>query len=919
MARPDYYDAPECDINQDKGAPKFCKKSEPGEGTERSCAYDGARVVLMPITDVIHLVHGPIACAGNSWDNRGARSSGSQLYRRGFTTEMLQNDVIFGGEKKLYKAIQELALRYPEARAIFVYATCVTAMTGDDIEAVCAAAAGKVTIPVIPVNTPGFIGDKNIGNRLAGEVLFKHVIGKAEPPLLGEYPINLIGEYNIAGDLWGMLPLFERLGIQVLSCFSGDARFEELRYAHRARLNIIICSKSLTNLAKKMQKTYGMPYLEESFYGMTDTAKALRDIAIALDDAVNGLEKRTMQDRVERLLEEEETRCRERLVPYRARLEGKRAVLFTGGVKTWSMVNALRELGVEILAAGTQNSTLEDFYRMKALMHKDARIIEDTSTAGLLSVMYDKMPDLIVAGGKTKFLALKTKTPFLDINHGRSHPYAGYEGMVTFARQLDLTVNNPIWSTLHGKAPWEQGGEDLSATLSEAAGHGARIEAEMIRDSRVKVPTKNVTVNPQKNSPALGATLAYLGIDQMLGLLHGAQGCSTFIRLQLSRHFKESIALNSTSMSEDTAIFGGWENLKKGLGRVVEKFGPQVVGVMTTGLTETMGDDVQSAIVQFRQEHPEHDSVPVIWASTPDYCGSMQEGYAAAVKAIVTTIPEGGEIIANQITLLPGSQLTPAEVEELKEMCEAFGLDPVTVPDISCALDGHIDATVSALSVGGITVERIKQAGRSSATIYVGDSLADAATVLQERFGIPAYGFTSVTGLNETDQLMAVLSCIAGKPVPDKFRRWRSRLMDAMVDCHYQFGLKKVALALEADHLKGMTRFLASLGCQIQAAIAATRTKGLDALPSSNVFVGDLEDLESAAVGADLLVANSNGRQAAARLGIKSHLRTGLPVFDRLGAHQKMWIGYQGTMNLIFELATIFQANAKEAQKLAHN
>ncbi|MEI6826792.1 MAG: nitrogenase iron-molybdenum cofactor biosynthesis protein NifE, partial [Desulfuromonadales bacterium] len=441
MAKPDWYDTDNCETH-DKGAPKFCKKSEPGEGTERSCAYDGARVVLMPVTDAIHLVHGPIGCAGNSWDNRGARSSDSQLYRRGFTTEMLENDVIFGGEKKLYKAILDLAERYKDqARAIFVYATCVTAMTGDDVEAVCTAASEKVTIPIIPVNTPGFIGDKNIGNRLAGEILFKYVIGTTEPPSLGEYPINLIGEYNIAGDLWGMLPLFDRLGIQVLSCFSGDAKFEELRYAHRARLNIIICSKSLTNLAKKMQKTYGMPYLEESFYGMTDTAKALRDIARELDNIVNGLEKRIMQDRVERLIAEEEGKCRAAIAPYRARLEGKTAVLFTGGVKTWSMVNSLTELGVEVLAAGTQNSTLEDFYRMKGLMHKDATIIEDTSTAGLLAVMHAKMPDLIVAGGKTKFLALKTKTPFMDINHGRSHPYAGYEGMVTFSRQLDMTVN----------------------------------------------------------------------------------------------------------------------------------------------------------------------------------------------------------------------------------------------------------------------------------------------------------------------------------------------------------------------------------------------------------------------------------------------------------------------------------------------
>jgi nitrogenase molybdenum-cofactor synthesis protein NifE len=919
MAKPDWYDTDNCETH-DKGAPKFCKKSEPGEGTERSCAYDGARVVLMPITDVIHLVHGPIGCAGNSWDNRGARSSDAQLYRRGFTTEMLENDVIFGGEKKLYKAILDLAERYKEqARAIFVYATCVTSMTGDDVEAVCTAASEKVAIPVIPVNTPGFIGDKNIGNRLAGEILFKYVIGTTEPPVLGEYPINLIGEYNIAGDLWGMLPLFDRLGIQILSCFSGDAKFEELRYAHRAKLNIIICSKSLTNLAKKMQKTYGMPYLEESFYGMTDTAKALRDIARELDNIVNGLEKRVMQERVERLIEEEEEKCRTAIAPYRARLEGKTAVLFTGGVKTWSMVNSLTELGVEVLAAGTQNSTLEDFYRMKGLMHKDAQIIEDTSTAGLLAVMREKMPDLIVAGGKTKFLALKTKTPFMDINHGRSHPYAGYEGMVTFSKQLDMTVNNPIWPTLNAPAPWEKNEEHLAADLGASADHAETFLAEDISTSRVKVSTKAATVNPQKNSPALGATMAYLGIDNMLGLLHGAQGCSTFIRLQLSRHYKESIALNATAMSEDSAIFGGWENLKKGIGRVIEKFSPQVVGVMTTGLTETMGDDVSSAIKQFREEHPEHDDVPIIWASTPDYCGSLQEGYAAAVEAIVTSLAEGGTTIPDQVNLLPGAHLTPADVEELKELVESFGLTVLTIPDISNAMDGHIDDVVSPLSTGGISVEDIRKAGRSIATLYVGDSLAKAGLRLKEKFGIPVYGFTSLTGLAETDRFMESLSAISGCPILDKHRRWRSRLMDAMVDSHYQFGNKRVALALESDNLKTLTGFLAGMGCEIQAALSATRTRGLDGLPSENVFVGDLEDLETAAIGADLIVANSNGRQAAGKLKIGAHLRAGLPVFDRLGAHQKMWVGYRGTLNLVFETANLFQANAKEAQKLAHN
>jgi nitrogenase molybdenum-cofactor synthesis protein NifE len=491
--------------------------------------------------------------------------------------------------------------------------------------------------------------------------------------------------------------------------------------------------------------------------------------------------------------------------------------------------------------------------------------------------------------------------------------------MVTFAQQLDLTVNNPIWRALNAPAPWELDDATLSADVAAAASHAEKLMAEDISMSRVKVSSKAATVNPQKNSPALGATLAYLGIDRMLGLLHGAQGCSTFIRLQLSRHFKESIALNSTSMSEDTAIFGGWENLKKGIGRVIEKFKPGVVGVMTSGLTETMGDDVHGAIVHFRKENPQHDAVPVVWASTPDYCGSLQEGYAAAVEAVTATLAEGGETIPGQVTLLPGSHLTPADVEEVKELIESFGLTVVAVPDISNALDGHIDDEVSPLSTGGVPVEAIRTIGRSAATIYVGDSMAKAATQLKAAFGIPAYGFGSLTGLAETDRLMETLSAIGGVPVPEKHRRWRSRLMDAMVDGHYQFGLKRVAIALEADHLKGMTRFLASMGCEIRAALSATRTRGLDGLPCETVFVGDLEDLEGAAAGADLLVANSNGRQAAAKLGIKAHLRTGYPVFDRLGAHQKVWVGYRGTLNLLFETANLFQANSSEAQKLAHN
>ena len=437
----------------DVGSPKLCMKALPGEGAERSCAYDGARVVLMPITDVAHLVHGPIACAGNSWDNRGARSSGSQLFRRGLTTDIMENDVIYGGEGKLKESILEIATRH-DPKAIFVYATCVSSLIGDDVDKVCQEAETELTIPVIPVNCPGFLGDKNIGNRIPGEVLFERVIGTGEGsdekiPLA----INLIGEYNIAGDLWGIIPDLNHLGITLQMAITGDAKFEDLRSAHRASLNVLICSKSLTNLVRKMEIRYGIPFMEGSFYGIHDTSETLINIAKALGDP----------DLLERTLvyvRKKEDETRKIIAGYKKLLENKQAILFTGGVKTWSMVSTLAELGINILAGGTQNSTPEDFQRMKELMDPSAQIIEDTSSAGFLKIIAEKKPDLIVAGGKTKYLAHKTRTPFLDINHGRKLPYAGYRGMVTFAETLTRTVLSPVWGLLKQEFPPKEGEQD---------------------------------------------------------------------------------------------------------------------------------------------------------------------------------------------------------------------------------------------------------------------------------------------------------------------------------------------------------------------------------------------------------------------------------------------------------------------------
>ena len=313
---------PGCEHNQKKegqGKNKACtQKANPGSA-QGGCAFDGASIALVPITDAAHLVHGPIGCSGNSWNSRGSLSSGPMTYKMGFTTDLSENDIIFGGEKKLYKAICKLVKKYNPA-AVFVYSTCVTALIGDDLDAVCQAATDKYKTPIIPVHSPGFVGSKNLGNRLGGEALLDHVVGTKEPEYTTAYDINLIGEYNVAGEMWGVLPLFKKAGINVLSKITGDARYDEVCYAHRAKLNVMICSKALINMATAMQERYNIPYLEESFYGIADMNRCLRNIAQFFGDQV-------LIERVEEIIEEETANLNVALAPYRERLKGNRMVL----------------------------------------------------------------------------------------------------------------------------------------------------------------------------------------------------------------------------------------------------------------------------------------------------------------------------------------------------------------------------------------------------------------------------------------------------------------------------------------------------------------------------------------------------------------------------------------------------------------
>lgn len=455
---PGLFDEPSCSHNRQKDSKerkKGCPAPKPG-ATAGGCAFDGAMITLVPITDAAHVVHGPIACCGNSWDGRGSMSSGPALYKRGLTTDVGESDLIMGGEQKLYDTIMEVAAGQAPA-AIFVYSTCVTALIGDDIDAVCRAAATATGLPVVPVHAAGFVGTKSLGNRLAGEALLEHVIGTQEPPDSTPHDVNLIGEYNVAGELWPVLDVLKRIGIRVTSKVSGDARFAEIAWAHRSRLTMVVCSKALLGMARKLEQRYGIPWFEGSFYGIRDMSHAIHTMADMLGDPA-------LSARAEEVIAAEEALAEARLAPYRKSLAGRRAVLYTGGVKSWSIVSAMQDLGMEVVATGVKKSTPEDRERIVELLGPQARMIEKGSPDELLRTAAETGADILVAGGRNQYTALKARLPFLDINQERHHPYAGYTGMVELARQLHLAISSPVWEQVRGPAPWER------STLPVASG-----------------------------------------------------------------------------------------------------------------------------------------------------------------------------------------------------------------------------------------------------------------------------------------------------------------------------------------------------------------------------------------------------------------------------------------------------------------
>jgi nitrogenase molybdenum-cofactor synthesis protein NifE len=321
-------------------------------------------------------------------------------------------------------------------------------MIGDDIDLLCKQAAERHGVPVVPVHAPGFVGSKNLGSRLGGEAVLTHLIGTKEPEQTMAFDINLIGEYNVTGDMWQYTPLLEELGIRVLSTLSGDGRIAQIRTAHRAKLNVLVCAKSLVSLTRKMQERYGIPSISLSFYGKRETSNGLLAIAEALDDL-------DLIERTRILIAREEAKLNEKLKPYQSFFKGKKAVLNTGGNKTWSIAAALQDIGIEVVATAVKKATGDDREKARQTLgdkgllmmnpgSEQARIIDETGA------------DLLLAGGRSLYTAIKKGIAFADVNQEKKKSYGGYDGLLNLAEDLKNTLQNPVFKNVARRAPWEQ-------------------------------------------------------------------------------------------------------------------------------------------------------------------------------------------------------------------------------------------------------------------------------------------------------------------------------------------------------------------------------------------------------------------------------------------------------------------------------
>ena len=432
-------------------------KSVPGVMTIRGCAYAGSKgVVWGPIKDMLHVSHGPVGCGQYSWGTRRNYASGTpgvdNFTVMQVTSDFQEKDVVFGGDKKLDRALQELDALFPLASGISIQSECPIGLIGDDIEAVAKKTARDTGKTVVPVRCEGFRGvSQSLGHHIGNDMIRDWVLDKApgtfEP---GPYDVAIIGDYNIGGDAWSSRILLEEMGLRVIAQWSGDGTLKEMEKTPKAKLNLLHCYRSMNYISRHMEEKYGIPWLEYNFFGPTQIERSLRAIADRFDDRI--------REGAERVIAKYRPMAEAVIARFKPRLQGRKVMLYVGGLRPRHVVGAYEDLGMEVVGAGYEFGHADDYQRTAEHLAAGTLVYDDAS-AHELEVFVDRLrPDLVGSGVKEKYVFQKMGVPFRQMHSwDYSGPYHGYDGFAIFARDMDMTINNPCWSMF--KAPWQQPAE----------------------------------------------------------------------------------------------------------------------------------------------------------------------------------------------------------------------------------------------------------------------------------------------------------------------------------------------------------------------------------------------------------------------------------------------------------------------------
>jgi nitrogenase molybdenum-iron protein NifN len=417
------------------------------------------------------------------------------------------------------------------------------------------------------------------------------------------------------------------------------------------------------------------------------------------------------------------------------------------------------------------------------------------------------------------------------------------------------------------------------------------------------------TTNACKLCTPLGASMAFRGVEGAIPFLHGSQGCATYMRRYIISHFREPVDIASSALGEKNAIYGGGPNLKKGCLNVMKKYEPKLIGVATTCLTETIGDDVPMILSEFFREFGDLDLPEIVRVSTPSYNGTHTDGWHGAVRSLVEQlctdqVPETG-----RVNILP-NMVSCEDIRHLKDVCRDFGVHATILPDISETLDGPALEDYVKIPSGGTPIQEIKEMSGALGTIEFGRCLPDktGGTSLETAFGVKNHRIGLPMGLRESDRFFETLESLTGTPMPRRYELERGRLVDAFVDGHkYVFGKRAVVYG-EEDLVVGLCALLAEIGVDVVLAGTGSRRKGVEkavaavtdgvARMAPQVREGvDFHDIseEAADLKPDLLIGHSKGYTYARAWNVPL-VRVGFPIHDRFGGQRVLHLGYKGTL-----------------------